>query len=94
MKLLNMEKKRKRKAWWSNKATSPKALKNWFADRGREIKPIVTYPREVIFSRHEETMPEFIKRLEKIADQRQKEKQQRKEKLDEYIRSNIHGQKP
>ena len=71
---------------------TPRALKKWFADRGRDIKPVVTYPREVIFSRHAETREEFIKRLERIAEERQKEKQRRKQ--DGHIRSNVHGQKP
>lgn len=70
-------KKHKRKAWWSKAATSPKALKKWFADRGRDIKPAPA-PKQIIWYR--ETREEFIKRLEKIAEERQKEKKQRKEK--------------
>jgi hypothetical protein len=67
--------KKKRKVWWSEIASSPRELKKWFADRSRDVKPIS--PPEVIFSRSFETREEFIKRLERIAEQRQRSKKKR-----------------
>jgi hypothetical protein len=52
-------------------ADSPRALKKWFAERGRKIQSI--HPAKIIFSR-EETWDEFMKRLERIAVARQKRK--------------------
>ena len=66
--------KRKRRAWWSSHATSPKALKQWFAARGRDFKPYA--PAEIIFERYKpETGEELKKRLEKLAAKLQKERQ-------------------
>ena len=72
-----MAKKRKRKAWWSKAAGSPKELKKWFSDRGRDVCP--TPVREVIWARpHAETRAEFIARLEIIAEERQRLKRLKK----------------